>query len=234
MRGPRMLAAVAVFLCLGGFLGTAVPHAVAQDGGPGAGVGDAGGPDVSPPGVAAAGEDFLALEARARLLVSDREDAAQALITWTEDQGGYFVERSLERVVLRIPSERFAELRSVAGAAAEEVITYNPSAQDLREELSGVEAAIVSREENLERVLAFLEESDDVEGTLALEREIASLMLHLESLRGRARALRTRVAYARAEIALSAQAAGIPDAPPSSFDWLNSLDLYDFLSEARQ
>ena len=180
----------------------------------------------------AAGTGFLALEARAQLLVTDREAAAGALITWAEEQGGYFVERSLERVVLRVPADAFDELREVSRMTAEEIITYNPSAQDLRQELSAVEAAIASREENLERVLAFLDESDDIEGTLALEREISSLMQELESLRGRERAIRTRIAYARAEIALSAQAADIPDRVPSSFDWLNSLDLYDFIGEA--
>lgn len=191
-----------------------VAHAVAQDGGE---AGDTG---------------FLALEARAQLLVSDREAAAEALITWTEEEGGYFVERSLERVVLRVPADAFDELREVSRMTAEEIITYNPSAQDLRQELSAVEAAIASREENLERVLAFLDEADDIEGTLALEREISSLMQELESLRGRERAIRTRIAYARAEIALSAQAADIPDRLPSSFEWLNSLDLYDFIGEA--
>lgn len=191
-----------------------VAHAAAQDDG------------------AAGGTGFLALEARAQLLVSDREAAADELITWAEEQGGYFVERSLERVVLRVPADAFDELREVSRMTAEEIITYNPSAQDLRQELSAVEAAIASREENLERVLAFLDESDDIEGTLALEREISSLMQELESLRGRERAIRTRIAYARAEIALSAQAADIPDRVPSSFDWLNSLDLYDFIGEA--
>ena len=212
-----------------------LPHAVAQDGGA-AGSGDGVPPggtapgDTAPSGAAGA-ERFLALEARAQLLVSDREAAADALITWTEEEGGYFVERSLERVVLRVPADAFDELRAVAGSTAEDVITYNPSAQDLREELSRVEAAIASREENLERVLSFLDESDDIEGTLALEQEISSLMQELEALRGRERAIRTRIAYARAEIALSARAADIPDRVPSSFDWLNSLDLYDFIEE---
>ena len=120
-------------------------HVVAQDGG------------------AAAAERFLALEAHAQLLVSDGEAATEALITWTEGQGGYFVERSLERVELRVPADAFDELREVARTTAEEIITYNPSAQ--------------------------------------------------------------------AEIALSAQAADIPDRVPSSFDWLNSLGLYDFIGE---
>lgn len=184
------------------------------------------------PGAPAQEARYLALRASAQLLVTDREAAAAALIAWTEEQGGYFVERSLDRVVLRVPAAAFAELREVARGAAEEVIAFNPSAEDLREELAAVQAAIASREENLERVLTFLDESDDIEGTLALEREISSLMQELESLRGRERAINTRVAYARAEIALSAQAAGIPDTVPSSFEWLNELDLYDFLGEA--
>jgi hypothetical protein len=207
-------------------LSATVPHVVAQDGGSGAAAGGA-----VAPGVSLSAERFLALEARAQLLVSDREAAADALVTWTEEKGGYFVERSLERVVLRVPADAFDELREVARMTAEEIITYNPSAQDLRQEIGAVEAAIASREENLERVLAFLDESDDIEGTLALEREISSLMQELEALRGRERAIRTRSAYARAEIALSAQAADIPERVPSSFDWLNDLDLYDFIGE---
>ena len=167
------------------------------------------------PRAAAEDERYLALQASAQLLVTDREAAASALIAWTEEQGGYFVERSLDRLVVRVPA-----------------IAFNPSAEDLREELAATQAAIASREENLERVLTFLDESEDIAGTLALEREISSLMQELESLRGRERAIRTRIAYARAEIALSAQAAGIPDTLPSSFDWLNELDLYDFLGEA--
>ena len=238
-RPGRVLAAMILFgTCV---LLTPLPHAVAQDGGATAGVGDRVAPGGTAPGGTVPGgtahsgvagaERFLALEARAQLLVSDQEAAAEALITWTEEQGGYFVERSLERVVLRLPADAFDELRAVAGSTAEDVITYNPSAQDLRQELSFVEAAIAGREENLERVLAFLDESDDIEGTLALEREISSLMQELEALRGRGRAIRTRIAYARAEIALSARAADIPDRVPSSFDWLNSLDLYDFIEE---
>jgi hypothetical protein len=180
----------------------------------------------------AAVEDFLAREARAQLLVEDREAAADRLIAWTEAQGGYFVERSLERVVLRVPADSFGELRSIAAGAAEEIITYNPSAQDQRQELSAVRAAIESREENLERVLALLDGAD-VEGTLALEREISSLMRELESLRGRERAIGLRIAFARVEIALSAQAAGIPDTLPSSFEWLNTLDLYRFIGGQR-
>lgn len=184
------------------------------------------------PRAAAEDERYLALQASAQLLVTDREAAASALIAWTEEQGGYFVERSLDRLVVRVPAAAFAELREVARSTAEEVIAFNPSAEDLREELAATQAAIASREENLERVLTFLDESEDIAGTLALEREISSLMQELESLRGRERAIRTRIAYARAEIALSAQAAGIPDTLPSSFDWLNELDLYDFLGEA--
>ena len=184
------------------------------------------------PGARAQEERYLALRASAQLLVTDREAAASTLIAWTQEQGGYFVERSLDRVVLRVPAATFADLRELARSTAEEVIAFNPSAEDLREELAAVRAAIAGREENLERVLTFLEESEDVAGTLALEREISSLMQELESLRGRERAINTRIAYARAEIVLSAQAAGIPDTVPSSFEWLNELDLYDFLGEA--
>jgi hypothetical protein len=174
---------------------------------------------------------YLAFEAYAQLLVSNREAAADSLVAWCEKQGGYFVERSLEFLVLRIPRAAFDGLRPVAEETAERIVSYNPQARDLRQDILATRAAIRSREENLERVVSFLEDAD-VEGTLALEQEIASLMEEIESYRGRLRALETDIALARAEIALSARAAEIPDTLPSSFDWLNELGVYRFIGEA--
>jgi hypothetical protein len=203
------------------------------------GAGSPGAGGASSPGAGGAGspggggdtEEYLAFDLQAQLLVADRQAAADRLVSWTEEGGGYFVERATGRVVLRVPADSFDELRKVAAGAAEQVVSYYPRAEDVRDELRAVRATIESREQSLEELLTFLEQAD-VTGTLALEREIDSLMREIESYKGRRRFLQTRVAFARAEIALSAQSADIPTKRPSSFAWLNSLDLYRFIEEA--
>lgn len=189
---------------------------------------------ISVAGVAEAQEDlnprYLAFEVRSQLLVTDTQAAAEAVVTWSENRGGYFVERSLNRVVLRLPSQYVPVFREEANEVADRVVSYNPSARDLRQELLRIEAGISSREESLEEVLRLIEGAD-VEATLALEREIGSLVQEIEELRGRQRMMRNDITFARITVFLSSQAAAIPDARPSSFDWINRVDMYRFLQE---
>lgn len=174
---------------------------------------------------------FLAYEVWTQLLVTDPEAAVDRLVEWTEDRGGYFIERSPAGVSLRIPTRHVPAFRAVAEETADRVLVYNPSAQDLRRELLRIDAGITSREESLAQILRFIDGAD-VEGTLALEREIGSLMGEIEALRGRQRALRNHIALGRVVVSLSAQAAAIPETRPSSFAWINEMDLYRFLEEA--
>lgn len=174
--------------------------------------------------------EYLSFSVQAQLLVIDREAAAEALVEWVERQRGYFIEKSLQSVVLKVPVEDFHKLRTIVQDEADEVVTYDVNAYDLRQELNSVEAALASREENLRRVLVFLDNTD-VAGTLALEREISSLMREIESLKGRERVLRNRMAYAEAYIQLTSMGTDIPSKRPSSFPWINTIDLYSFLEE---
>ena len=48
-------------------------------------------------------EDTLYYEVNARLLVKDRQQAADALTDWAEKQNGYFVYKTQEQISLRLP-----------------------------------------------------------------------------------------------------------------------------------
>ena len=173
---------------------------------------------------------YLSFSVQAQLLVIDREAAAETLVEWVEGKQGYFIEKSLNSVVLKVPVEVFSQLRNIVRQNADEIVSYNVNTYDLRQELTSVQAALTSREENLKRVLGFLD-TTDVTGTLALEREISSLMYEIESFKGRERVLRNRMSYAEAYISLSSQGTSIPVKRPSSFYWINTIDLYSFLEE---
>lgn len=176
------------------------------------------------------GAASLSYRLSANIIVLDADKAAHALTLWAEDAGGYFLERSSERVVFRVPAARFSEVRARVAEAAEAVVSYEPSASDVREELAAAESGIRSREESLALILAYLEQAD-VAGTLALEREVAGLMADVERLQGRKLRLENDAAFALVEVSLSSRRQTVPAQRPSSFAWVNSVDLYRFLRE---
>ena len=186
------------------------------------------------PGVAAPaaplGASSLFYDVRASVIVLDAESAGRALTGWAEQVGGYFLLRSLESVVLRVPAEKVSDLKAAIQKASEAIVSYEPSARDVREELAGVQSALTSREEELALVLRYLDGAD-VAGTLALENEIARLMTDIESLEGQRRRLENEAAYARVQITLSSRRQTVPTRRPSSFAWINTVDLYRFIPE---
>ena len=169
-------------------------------------------------------------DVRAQVVVLDAEAAGRRLTEWAEAAGGYYLSRSSAGVVLRVPAARIAELKPVLEDVAEVVLSYRPSATDVREELGAVQSSITSTREALELILSYVDEADVV-GTLALEQEIAQLVTQMERLEGRRRKLTNDAAYARVEVVLSSRRQSVPEQRPSSFDWINTVDLYRFLGE---
>ena len=182
---------------------------------------------------AQSGQPTLRVQVRAQVVVVDPEAAARDLSSWAEQAGGHFLLWSRDRVILRVPVARVEEMRVRLLERAEAVLAYTPSASDLREEMSRVESAITSREESLRLVLSYLDEAD-VTATLSLEREIASLVQALEQLKGARTRLAWDAAYARAEIQLRSQGQTIPQRRPSTFAWINTVDLYRFVEGSHE
>jgi hypothetical protein len=174
--------------------------------------------------------DLLATSIDIQVIAADREAAGEALARWAETTGGYFTYRSLERVELRVPNAQLSAMRDFIEVQKLEVIEYNPATIDLRSELRDIDAAVTSRREALDRILVYLEEST-VRATLAFERELRSLNAEIERYAGRRRVLLNDIAYARVTIALSMRERTIPDWIPSSFAWMNTIDLYRFIDD---
>jgi hypothetical protein len=181
-------------------------------------------------GQAPLGADSLSYRLRAGAIVLDADKAARAITGWAEEAGGYFLRRSSESVVFRVPAARFGEVRALVASVAEVIVSYEPSATDVREQLSAAESGIRSREEALSLILGYLGQAD-VAGTLALEREVAGLMSDIETLQGKKRRLENDAAFALVEVSLSSRRQTVPTQRPSSFAWVNSVDLYRFVRE---
>jgi hypothetical protein len=177
--------------------------------------------------------NYLAYTVDARVVVADPEEVAFELSTWAEESTGYFVLRSLDYVSLRLPPGALPGLRAKLGELAFEVISYDPAAEDVRQELSSIEVGLRSREESLEAILGFLEGAD-VAATLAFEREMMAILAEIESLEGRRRDLTHRAAFARVDVALSSRQSELPVNVPSSFAWINTVGLERFLRETQR
>lgn len=179
---------------------------------------------------AAEGENYLYQNIEATVLVVDPDKAADSLELWVEQTGGYTLLKSSDRVILRLPFERIPQLRATLGELSEDILEISPQSQDLREQILEAQAKINSREEVLKQSLALLDQAD-VQGTLAIEKEILTLIDEIEQLKGALQKLNIDRTFSRAEISLRYLEQTLPENIPSSFDWINSVDFYSFIDQ---
>ena len=177
-------------------------------------------------------EPMLAMGVTMQVIAGDPEASGERLAEFAESHGGYFTYRSLDSVVLRIPAEHVAGLRREVGQLGDTIITYNPSMYDYTEEYLNLEAAVTSRREALDQILQYVETAN-VTATLAFERELRSLSQEIDAYTGRQRAIVNEVRYASVTVGLTTRQSTIPDKIPSSFGWINTIDLYRFVDEIR-
>ena len=176
----------------------------------------------------AAGQNYLYQILEATVLVADPERSADQLESWAENNGGYALLTSSDRVVLRLPFEHMPQLRSKLGELSDYVLDLSPQSQDLREAILETVAKINSRQEVLRQTLSLLDQAD-VEGTLAIEKEVLTLIEEIEELTATLQTLNLNRTFSRAEISLRYMEQTLPQNIPSSFDWINGVDFYSFI-----
>jgi hypothetical protein len=178
----------------------------------------------------AAGQNYLYQVLEATILVADPDRSADELESWAENNGGYALLTSSDRVVLRLPFEKMPQLRGKLEELSDYVPDLSPHSQDLREAILETVAKINSRQEVLRQTLALLDQAD-VKGTLAIEKEIVSLIEEIEQLTATLQTLTLNRTFSRAEISLRYLEQTLPENIPSSFDWINGVDFYSFIHQ---
>ena len=176
------------------------------------------------------GENYLDQNIEATVLVVDPDQAADSLELWVEQTGGYTLLKSSDQVILRLPFGSIPQLRTKLDDLSEDILEISPQSQDLREQILEAQAKINSREEVLRQSLALLDQAD-VQGTLAIEKEILTLIDEIEQLKGALQKLNIDRTFSRAEISLRYLEQTLPENIPSSFDWINSVDFYSFINQ---
>ena len=163
-----------------------------------------------------------------RILITG--ETRSQLITWAEDNNGFFLIDSSSHIVLKIPNTLIRDMKSILNDRALKILSYNMHTASLDQERSQVLASILSREEILSRNLSYLDDAD-LEGTLALEREVSSLIQELEYYKGRLRVIENQSEYATVHIYLTAPQPVSPGSKDSSFNWLSTIDFYRFIGK---
>lgn len=183
------------------------------------------------PGLSAQ-EEYLSSSLEILALSTDGAALSRDLADWAEERGGYYTYRSETEVHLRVPPDRIYAVRAYLETSDAEILRYNPSTVDYRQQISDAEAAIAARTEALERVLRYLEGAT-ISATLAFERELRALNGEIEEYTGFLRRLRNDIRYARVRVVLSGYEETLPYLRQSSFAWINDLGMYSFLDSAR-
>jgi len=179
---------------------------------------------------AVAEENYLHHGVQATILVADVDRSIDRLALWVDEARGYLLFKSSEVVIFRFPHTEVGRLRDFLEDISETVVELSLQAQDLRESILGIQSGIQSREEILQQNLQYIDQTD-VEGTLAIEKEIMQLLTETEQLKGKLRKLMVDRAYALAEVNFRILGQTLPTDIPSSFGWINTIDFYKFVSE---
>jgi len=178
----------------------------------------------------AAGENYLYQIIEATVLVADTDRTADALESWVEQNGGYALLKSSDQVILRLPFEEIPQLRSKLEELSDYILELSPQSQDLREAILETVAKINSRQEVLRQALALLDQAD-VKGTLAIEKEVLTLIEEIEQLTATLQNLTLNRTFSRAEISLRYLEQTLPENIPSSFGWINGVNFYSFIKQ---
>ena len=162
--------------------------------------------------------------------VTRRDEAADALVAQAESMGGYFAERSDQRLRLKIPAAQARDyLAQVDGQGVVVDSTFNTTG--LSQQLADNQARLEAREDILARYFAVLETAGS-DSVVTVEREIVNLVAEIEGYKGSIRALEHRATYADITLDFEFRDRAAPSrGGSSSFDWLNTLNLADLIED---
>ena len=145
--------------------------------------------------------------ARMSLVVEDVGDGVDRITSIAAELGGWMVSsdrtsRHTGSVAIRVPAGSLDEALSRIEDAGLEVESQSVTSQDVTDEYIDVESRLVSLRATRERLLSFLEQAEDVEDALMVERELSGLEERIEGMQGRLNYLSQTSAFSLIEVSM--------------------------------
>lgn len=164
------------------------------------------------------------------LRVDDQAAASANAIALAEQMGGWFSRFSGDGVTVRVPTVGVdAFLEATQGFGDVEGRTYDR--EDLGVRIADIESRLKARREVLSRYLSVLEEASP-KAVVQVEREITRVVSEIEGLEGQLRVHTDRVEHAEVTLSFRYRERRAPSRDgSSSFGWLNTMNVADFLEE---
>lgn len=113
----------------------------------------------------------------------------------TKESANEYTDRIEQTLIIRIPADKFDLLLSRISEYAKKIDSKNINALDVTEDYIDVEARLKTKKELENRYLELLNKASKVEEILSIEKEIGQLRADIESVEGRLRYLKDRVAF---------------------------------------
>ncbi len=173
-------------------------------------------------------ENFMYFDYQVSLLVFDPEAVQNRILDWADNEGGNFIYLADDCLLMRVPWQAASGLRELLTGMDLDILAFNQNATDMREEILQLKSGIKSREEILTQNLALIDKAD-TKGTLAIEQEVVSLISEIETMKGRLNKLEYDRQMAYLNVSFNFKQSARPENVDSSFNWLNQLDMYEFL-----
>lgn len=161
----------------------------------------------------------------ATLVVSvvDQEKSADSLVAETERLGGYFLSRTPQELILRVPHAQLKEVIRLAEASGK-VLDRQLQRRDLAQQLNELRTRIRSKEDLMARYQEVLRTAQ-LQAVVTVEREVTQRIVELEQLKGQLQRLEHLAAYAQLTVRWQFRERELPAPGKSSFPWLNRLGL---------
>jgi hypothetical protein len=158
---------------------------------------------VSPPKVSVPDDRKIIKDGEISFETSDPAKTRESILKYTLELGGYitnessndYSDRKEQRMIIRVPADKFDQLLSGVTQTAVKINSKSISAQDVTEDYIDVEARLKTKKELEERYKQLLVKASKVEEIMSIEREIGKLREEIESVEGRFRYLKDRVAF---------------------------------------
>ncbi len=129
-------------------------------------------------------ERKILYDAYIEISVKDVDTAFGRIMPLTEKYEGYMTNRSLSRTVIRVKSEHF-EAAIIEIEALGKVTSKRITGNDVTEEFSDSQIRLENAERARDRYLELLDQAENVQAALMVEKELERLNGEIERLKGR-------------------------------------------------
>lgn len=176
------------------------------------------------------GTEFLIYTAHVTMAVYQVGPGLDAIERIGREVGGYLSAKTDREVTIRVPRQRFEEtLKRVEGSG--DVLHRDVRAQDVTDEFMDLDTRLKNARAMRQRLQDLLAKAA-VKEALEIEKELGRITGEIESMEGKLKLLRDRIAFSTITVAFEARgAAAVRDMPLRlPFPWLSNLGLQRLLS----